>query len=155
MPDLRSAAVSDWLHLMQPVKPADDWPPAMRPLETSSQAEMLLAEFGHLLDREAEASPTALAVALHSPALILDFQEILAQLGAARPLRILHWLQEQDLPDSLEIAAGLIAGDRHAARALRETIATLLRRTTLSRVTAPERLAELQIAAETALKESA
>ena len=153
MLDLRTDAVTDWLRLVRPVDTAHDWPPAVRPVEASPRAEILLVDLGNSLEREAQHDATLLSSMLRHPDLTADLQALLAQLGAARPLRILHWLSERDIPNALAIILAVVSGDTEAARALNATIATVTRRGTLNRLFAPERLVELQIAAEAAFKE--
>lgn len=155
MLDLRTDAVTDWLLLVQPASIDCGWPPPVRPVETTSRAEALLMELGELLEREAQDAPGAFTTKLGHPEIALELQAICAQLGAARPLRILHWLNERGVPEHYAIIRALLAGDSPSARALRATIAAITRRATLNRLFSPERLAELQTAAEAALKESA
>ena len=154
MLDLRTAAVTDWLHLVRPVD-AGSWPPPVRPVEATPHTESLLVDLGGLLERAAQADPASLAAKLQHPELAPELQLVFAQLGAARPLRVLHWLKERDIPDSPAIIAAIIAGDAPAARALSATIAAVTRRATLRRLFAPERLTELHTATATALKEPA
>jgi hypothetical protein len=80
---------------------------------------------------------------------------VLAQAGAARVFRLLHWLDERQIPDSQIIVAALIEGDRPGAAALRATIAAFAQRQFLNRMFAPDRIAALQAATQTALKDTA
>jgi len=155
MLDLRTDAVTDWLRLVRPPDATTDWPPPIRPVEATACAEALLAELGDLLEREGKSNTASLAAKLQHPELAPNLQDLFAQLGAARPLRILHWLNERDIPNSYAIIAAVVSGDTPAAHALSATIAAVTRRATLNRLFAPERLAELQIATESALKEAA
>ena len=155
MLDLRTHAVTDWLHLVRPVDAAGDWPPPVRSIETTPGAEALIIGLGDMLERQAQYGAPTLAAKLQHRELAPDLQDLFAQLGAARPLRILHWLNERDIPNSFAIIATLVSGDTPSARALSATIAAVTRRATLNRLFAPERLAELQIATETAMKEAA
>jgi len=152
MLDLRTGAVTDWLRLVRPVDAAT-WPPPVRPVEATPQAEASLIELGEQLTRESDEDPAALAAELQRHELVPELQALLAQLGAARVLRILNWLNERGIPDNTAIIAALVAGDTPSARALRATIAAVSRRATINRLFAPERLIELQTAAEAALKE--
>lgn len=154
MLDLRTDAVTDWLQQLRPADPDSAWPPAIRPVEASARVERLLAEFGDLLEREARENALPLSADLKHPDLAPDLQLIFAQLGAARPLRILHWLNAFGVPDHFVIISTLLSGDTPSARALSAAIAAVTRRATLHRLFAPERLIELQTAAEIALKES-
>lgn len=154
MLDLRTGAVTDWLQLVRPVDAAP-WPPSVRPVEATPQAEASLIELGEQLTRGSDEDPAGLAAELQHHELVPELQALLAQLGAARVLRILNWLNERGIPDNTAIIAALVAGDTPSARALRATIASVGRRATINRLFAPERLTELQIAAEAALKEPA
>lgn len=155
MLDLRTDAVTDWLLLAQPASIDCSWPPPVRPIETTTRAEALLIELGELLEREAQEDPAAFAAQIGHPEIALELQAICAQLGAARPLRILHWLNERGVPEHYAVIRTLLAGDSPSARALRATIAAITRRATLNRLFSSDRLAELQTAVEAALKETA
>jgi hypothetical protein len=150
MLDLRTGTVIDWLQLVRPV---DAWPPLVRPIEATPHAEALLIDLGEQLERGSDEDPASLAAKLQHRELVPEFQQFLAQLGAARLLRILHWLNERGIPDNFAIIAALLAGDTPSARTIRATIAAIGRSATINRLFAPERLTELQIAAEAALKE--
>ena len=154
MLDLRTGAVTDWLQLVRPVDAAP-WPPPVRPVEATPQAEASLIELGEQLTRGNAEDPAGLAAELQHHERPPELQALLAQLGAARVLRILNWLNESGIPDNTAIIAALVAGDTPSAQALRATIAAVSRRATINRLFAPERLIELQIAAEAALKEPA
>ena len=154
MLDLRTAAVIDWLHLVRPIDPKYDWPPPIRPIETTEPVEPLLAELGDLLDLETRRGAGALATKLQHPEFAPDLQILLAQFGAARPLRMLHWLNESDVAGHFAIISTLLPGDNSSARALSATISAVTRRATLARLFAPERLTELQTAVETMEKEA-
>lgn len=155
MLDLRTDAVTDWLRLVRPADAAAKWPPPVRPLEATAPVESSLVDLGELLERAAQTDPGSLAATLRDPDLTPEIQAVFAQLGAARPLRVLHWLKERDIPNNAAIIAAIIAGDTPAARALSATIAAVTRRATLRRLLAPERLTELQTAMDIALKETA
>ena len=58
----------------------------------------------------------------------------------------------RSVPETHLIVAGLTAGDRAEAQALRQTIMHVLRRSTLRRTFAPDRVIVLQQAATAALK---
>lgn len=155
MLDLRTDAVTDWMELVRPMRPDADWPPSVRPVEATAGAEALLIEFGDLLEREAHEDAPRLAANLQHADLASDLQVLLAQLGVARPFRVLHWLYESGVPDHFAVINSLLIGDTPSARALRAEVAAITRRATLQRLFSPERLIELQTAAETALKEPA
>jgi hypothetical protein len=121
-------------------------------MEATPRAETLLIDLGNSMEREARHDTTLLSSKLRHPDLAPDLQALFAQLGAARPLRILHWLSERDIPNALAIISDVVSGDTVAARALSATIAAVTRRATLNRIFAPERLVELQIATEAAFR---
>ncbi len=154
MLDLRTDAVTDWLQLVWPAD-ATSWPPPVRSVEATPRAQALLTELGDLLERGCDEDPAGLGTKLRDHELAPELQMLLAQLGAARLLRILHWLNERGIPDNFAIIAGLLAGDTPSGRAIRAAIAAITRRATINHLFAPQRLTELQIAAETALKEPA
>ena len=152
MPNFEAEVVTDWLEEIRPVPLAQDWPPAVRPIETVGDAPRLLTHLGGAFDEICAADPGALSEALRSDPLRRCLQTVLAQLGAARALRLVHWLAEQEIPGTHLIVAGLTAGDRADAQALRHTIRHILCRSTLRRTFAPDRVIALQEAATAALK---
>ncbi len=154
MLSLEQNAVTEWLAELRPPATKNTWPPAVRPLETAAEAALLLEELGTQLDHVRQLDAGSLASAIRSDPLRGDLQAILAQTGAARTMRLLHWLAEDNLPNSRALAVALTGGDIPAARALRAAVAAVTRRATLRRVFAPDRVAALKSAAEAALKES-
>ena len=155
MPDLRTPAVLDWLQLMRPREAPGVWPPPQRPVETSSRTETLLAELGQLLDQEAAHSPDRLSAQLSAADTVESLQQTIAQLGAARTMRIMHWFREAGIPEGLAIGNKVMTGHTHAARAIRECVTTVARQAALSRLMSPGRLKELASAAQAALQENA
>jgi hypothetical protein len=153
MPDLDRSATAVWLEAMD--RPAVPWPPAFRPIEDEGDGPDLLTDLGARLDRLAEADPGVLSVALRTPPLAGELQVILAQTGTARLFRFLHWLEERQVPDTHLITARLVEGDGPNAAALRAAIAGFTRHRVLRRLFAPDRIAALHTATETALKEPA
>jgi hypothetical protein len=155
MPDLRTPAVLDWLQLMRHREAPGVWPPPIRPVETSPQTEMLLAAFGQLLDQEAARSPERLSAQLSTIDAIESLQQTIAQLGAARTMRIMHWFREAGIPKGVAIGNEVISGHAQAARAIRECVTTVARQAALSRLMSPSRLDELTSAAQAAVQENA
>jgi hypothetical protein len=155
MLDLQQAAVIDWLNVIDPARPESEWPPAVRLIETEAGAPELFEDLGRLLNEFGNDRSDALARTLRTdePAHLL--RDILAQVGAARLFRLLHWLGERDVFESHLIVAALLEGASDEARALRAAIAAFTRRALLVRLFAPDRLAVLQSATEIALKEIA
>jgi hypothetical protein len=154
MPDLSQTATRAWLARIDPDEADAPWPPAFRTIEDQNDAPGQWEALGHILDRAAAASPGALSKALRTPKLAAALREVLAQAGAARVFRFIHWLDETRVPDSHAVLAGLTEGDGPEAAALRATIAGFARRATLNRIFAPERVAALHAATEQAMTET-
>ncbi len=155
MPDLRTPAVLDWLQLMRPREAPGVWPPPVRPVETLPHTETLLANFGQLLDQEASRSPDRLAAQLSTAGTIEGLQQTIAQLGAARTMRIMHWFREAGLPEGVAIGNAVMSGHAQAARAIRACVTTVARQAALSRLMSPSRLHELASAAQAVAQENA
>lgn len=155
MPNLQQNAVTDWLVASHPARSQNEWPPSVRPIETQDEAPELLGGLGSLLSQFGDDQLQELSRVLRTQALTNPLRETLAQLGAARLFRLLHWLGEREVPDSHLVVAVLVEGNSDEARALRSAITTFTRRALLTGLFAPDRLAALQAAAETALKEAA
>ena len=155
MPDLRTPTVLDWLQLMRPREVPGVWPPTLRPVETSSQAEVLLSELGQRLDEEAARAPASLSAQFSQEELIRSLQQTFAQLGAARTMRIMHWLREGGIPEGLAIGNAVMTGHTQAARAIRASVTTVARQATLARLMSPSRLNELASAAQAVAQEHA
>ena len=154
MPDLEHRAVTDWLTELRPVVAAQEWPPAVRPLEMEAGHPERLVALGRALDDLEDDHVAELARMLRTPRLAEDLRAVLAQLGAARLLRILHWLPERGIPECNLVIAGLVEGDAPEARAIRAAFAALTRRAILRRIFDPERVALLNAACIAALKEA-
>ena len=154
MPDLERRAVIAWLAEVRPDTAGHDWPPAIRSVETSLDALDRLALIGRLLDSVPDDALPELAALLQGQALD-SMRAIMAQLGAARALRIVHWLGERDLPNSHLVLAALIEGDDADCNALRATLAAVTRRAVVQRLFSAERIAALEAACEVAFKEAA
>jgi hypothetical protein len=155
MPNLEENAVTTWLAEIRPVEAAGAWPPAIRAIEATSEARGLLEEFGRLLDDLEGADAGFLSRALRRHPLREDVRAVLAQIGAARALSVLHWLAERQIPDSHLIAGALTAGDTAEARALRAAIIAVTRRATLGRMFASQRVADLHSATQATSEENA
>ena len=155
MPDLRHDAVTEWLTALDPACAPDAWPPAIRALETEAEASGLFEDLGHLFDQFAPGETEVLAEALRVPPLAVALRAVLAQAGAARIFRVLHWLGDEcRLAQPHLVVAALTEGGSHEARALRAAIAAFTRRTLLNRLFAPDRLAALLDATQTAMTET-
>jgi hypothetical protein len=147
MPNLEQQTVIGWLAALRP----DDhttWPPAIRPIEVTGRAPDQLAALGAVLDELVPTDLRQLRDALRDDRLLTELRSALAQFGAARTLRLLHWLAEVDLPDCNDVIAKLTQGQDAGARALRATIA-VTRVATVRRMFAPDRIAALELACST------
>ena len=155
MPKLDERAVIDWLTEVRPVTAAEEWPPTIRPIEAVADVPQAFEELGGTLDELSKDNLEVLSLAIRTTQLRHDLRAVIARVGAARLLRLLHWFVEQEVPDCNAVVAALVEGDTPEARALRAAIAALTRRAQLRRLFAPERIAALQAASEIALKETA
>jgi hypothetical protein len=146
MLDLERGAVTRWLAELWPGADGATWPPAIRPIEADADTPELAIALGRVLDEVGEGNLVTLDAALRAAPLRDDLGNVLAQLGAARVLRLLHWLSESDLPHCDAVIRGLLSGDNASGRSLRATVSAVTRRATLRRMFAPERIAALEAA---------
>jgi len=149
MPNLEQTAVTAWLTELRPDAAVSEWPPGIRPLETQAPVPELLVALGAALDDLAKTDPRALRDALWRSPLRDKVRVVLAQLGAARTLRLLHWLAEVDLPDCHAVIAALVEEDGPEARSIRAAVAAVTQKATVRRIFAPERIAALANACNT------
>ena len=149
MPDLERVAVVEWLKNLRPEAVSLEWPPAVRPNEAEGSVSVQLQALGEALDRFEKADPQALVRALQANPLRDDLTAVLAQLGAARMLRLMHWLAETGMPDVHTVIGALVQADSPAANALRAAIDAVTRRALVRRMFAPERISALETACET------
>ena len=154
MPDLSQNAARAWLRQIEPVEAATAWPPAIRAVEDQGDAPGLWIELGQCLDQVAAAGPDALTHALKAPPVSAGLREVLAQAGAARVFRVIHWIGQSAQADSYALLTAVTGGDSSEAAALRATIVGFGRRATLSRIFAPERVEALHTATELAMTET-
>lgn len=150
MPSLDEHSTTEWLRGWQP-EPVPEWPPAVRTIEGEPAVAERLASLGALLDEGAATDARALCDRLAVERTTSRFRTVLAQLGAARSLRLLHWLTEAELPEGGQIVRALLHDDGPDAAALHRTVEAFQRRLVLNRIFAPERLAALEAAAAEAL----
>ena len=148
MPNLERQAVMDWFTELQPDDHAT-WPPAVRPVEVAGHAPDRLAAIGAALDNLVPNDLEQLGVHLRQGPLLTDMRAIMPQLGAARALRLLHWLAEVEVPECNDVIVALTQGQDANAKALRATVETITRVATVRRMFAPERIAALEIACST------
>ncbi len=154
MPNLELHAVRAWLADWHPIALAA-WPPAVRALENEGDMPVRLAQLGTALDGAAEADLERLSQALLAEPVVSDLRSLLAQFGAARSVRLLHWLTESGLPDADKVLQALLRGQTDGSNALRGLLGALRRRAVLDRIFAPERLAALESACRDTLLEDA
>ena len=154
MPDLEQDAVTKWLTALTPAA-ANEWPPPIRAIETQADNAERLQALGSLLGEIMPGQLRHLSAAMREAPLRDDLRAVMAQLGAARLMRLLHWLAEIDLPDCPTVISTLIGGDDGNGEALRAAIAAVTRRALLRRIFSADRIAALHAACETALEEGA
>ncbi len=145
MPNLEQQAVQSWLEALRPYDQFV-WPPAIRPIESTRQSPEQLVALGNVLDELIPADLKRLRDAFRDERLLTEFRSAMAQFGAARTLRLLHWLAEVDLPDCKDVIAKLTQGQEPGARALRATIEAVTRAAMVRRMFAPDRIAALELA---------
>jgi hypothetical protein len=146
MPDLTATVVTNWLDELLPPSRSGVWPPPIRSVEKTTPDE--LGVLGAALDRAAARDLTALGAALRSAPLRDDLHAIIGQLGAARLMRLLHWLSEADVPACHDVINALIEGDGTATRSLRAVLDVSMRQAVLRQMFAPSRIAALEEACQ-------
>jgi hypothetical protein len=151
MPNLEQHKVTEWLIELRPAA-SRQWPPPVRAVETEPDNSERLQGFGSLLDQLTERDLQDFSAALREAPLRDDLRAVMAQLGAARLMRLLHWLAEIDFPGCDAVISALVGGDDATGHALRAAIAAVTRRALLRRIFAPDRVAALHAACETALE---
>lgn len=153
MPNLGQHDVTQWLSGWQKGT-GSGWPPLVRAIEAETSVETRIIQLGFRLDDAAAADLQALSDCLREDGVADGLREVLAQLGAARTLRLLHWLSEADLPERGTLLSILLRHDGPAGAALRVVIEALRRQQVLGRLFAPERLVALELACTEALEET-
>jgi hypothetical protein len=152
MPNLEQYAVTEWLTALRPAAAASEWPPPIRAVETQADNPGRLQALGSIFDEIAPEELRDFSTALREGPLRDDLRAVMAQLGAARLMRLLHWLAEIDLPDCPAAISMLAGGHDATGDALRAAVAAVTRRTLLRRILAPDRIAALHAACETAFE---
>ena len=92
MLDLQTEAVTGWLQATQPARRHADWPPPIRLIEQSEVG--LFQQLGDVLEGCGEYNGAGLAAAAADPTIVSSLRAVLAQLGAARMLRIVAVLSD-------------------------------------------------------------
>ena len=151
MLDFTEAELLSWFAPLRPPSRQNNWPPAVRPIERAPAVEPLLHELGAILSEPADKNAPSLAVALGAEPARQDLQIVLAQLGAARLLRLAERLGASPT-EGTQLLAELSKGGTANSRALGSSLRALSARDKLTRMFGPGRLAELQSCAEAAIK---
>ena len=152
MPNLEQYAVTKWLTALRPAAAMSEWPPPIRAIETETDNSERLQALGSIFDELIPEELRHLSTALKEPPFRDDLRAVMAQLGAARLMRLLNWLAEIDLPGCHAVISALVGGDDATGHALRAAIAAVTRRALLRRIFAPDRIAALHAACETAFE---
>ncbi len=152
MPNLEQLAVTAWLMDFRLNSPAQGWPPAVRPIETKPPVSAQLTSLGVALDAIAQKDLQTLAARLLDNPLRDDLMCVMAQLGAARALRLLHWMAEVELPECHRVISALMQNEGADAKSLRAAVDAVTRQATVNRMFAPARITALELACNT-LKE--
>jgi len=149
MLDFTEAHVVAWFAPIRPHTRQNNWPPAVRPIERGGGVEPLLHELGTVLSELDAQDPSVLPKALMDATVQRDLQMIVAQLGAARLLRLVDWFVVT-LPGGQQLLAQLSQGRAANAQAISSSLRVLTARDALTRMFSLDRVAELQFCAETA-----
>jgi len=146
MPDLERQSSIAWLHAVEPEVSSRLGVP-VRPIEDLPEIRPLLVALGRALDQPDAHIPGGLAIGLATGDTVEILREVLAQLGPARLLRVLAWLDTAPLAQGEEVLNALVQ-DNHseAGRAIQGILHALHRQALLARIFHPDRLAMLQAA---------
>jgi hypothetical protein len=155
MPDLSERIVTDWFTSLRRANSADEWPPPVRPIEQEADVPARLVATGNAFESHAADDLALLSAALRYPPLHDSMTVVMAQLGAARVTRLLHWFAECGLPECHMVIAALLRDDTEPGRALRAAVEAVTRRAILDRMFGPDRIATLAAACELANREAA
>jgi hypothetical protein len=149
MLDFTEAGVVAWFAPLRPPTRQNNWPPAIRAIERGPSVEPLLHELGALLSELGTQAPSILPEALLGDPIQHDLQTVVAQLGAARLLRLVDWFSAV-LPGAPQLFAQLSQGRTANAQSINSSLRALTARDTLTRMFSPDRVAGLQSCAEAA-----
>jgi hypothetical protein len=149
MLDLTEAAVAAWFSLIRPPARQNSWPPAIRPIERATAVEPLIQALGGALSEIEDHDPACLPAALAADPLRRGLQTVVAQLGAARLLRIADWITATQ-PAADQILTQLSRGQTSDARTIRSSMRALTARAMLTRMFSLDRVTDLQSCAEEA-----
>lgn len=149
MLDLTETGVAAWFSAVRPATRQNHWPPALRPVERAPGVELSIEALAKILSEIEEQEPSCMVRALAVAKVRQDLQLVLAQLGAARLLRIADWLVST-LSEGPRLLAELSHGRTANADAINSALRALTARATLARMFSLDRVAELQSYAEAA-----
>lgn len=149
MLDFTEADVVAWFAPIRPASRQNNWPPAIRAIERGHSVELLLHELGGVLSELGTHESSILSDALFDVPVQHDLQLVMAQLGAARLLRLVDWFSAV-LPDAPQLLAQLTQGRTANAQAINSSLRALTARDTLARMFSLDRVAALQSCAEAA-----
>ncbi|MFC0387275.1 type IVB secretion system protein IcmW [Muricoccus vinaceus] len=151
MPDLERSDVLDWLQRTEP-RLAGAGVPVFRPVEDTPEVRALLSDLGQALGT-ASAEQIGGGIGQDDGA---TAREVLAQLGVARMLRLMEWLDGGTEAAAVDVQALLLRSDTtEAGRFIRTVLDALHRQDLLGRIFAPERLQALVAACGEPAKEAA
>ncbi len=152
MPELDTRSVLDWFRSHEPhLAVTLDRP--FCPAEEPEETRLALVRLGACLDQARARDATALAAHLRDGSSRDRLTAILAQLGAARLLRLLDWLSEAEFPEPRVLLEAVLRDDpAGTGQAVRQAVSALHRRALLARIFAPERRQALQQACRIAEK---
>ncbi len=149
MLDLKTEAVAEWLA----IHGSEDL--ARSPPRTDDRPELsgALATFGSALDGNVRDGVEPLETALHQ-GLSCSMAEVIAHLGPARRLRLLHWLTEAGFDQPDRVIDGITDPSTPGGAVVLRWMTALLRREQLDRLFSIERIETLKTACRDAgLKE--
>ena len=143
MPDLSKATVIAWLD-DQDSAMANLWGPAIRPIEDDADVRSALSELGQALDGSLNKDGRRLSATLQDTLTQTGLRRVLAQLGPARLLRLLHWLSAAGLPEAEKVVGGLLQDEPSGVgQMLRSAIQEMHRKELLARLFSRGRLKTL------------
>ena len=94
-----------------------------------------------------EAGRAALSKALDDKPFRETLRSLLAQLGSARTLRVVHWVGQSELPGRDQLLANLLDDKSPDGRALHAALAAMTRSALLSAIFDPARIVALEAVA--------
>ena len=148
MPDLSKATVLAWLD-DQDSAMANLCGGAIRPIENDADVRSALSELGQTLDRSLNNDARRLSATLQKTLTQTGLRRVLAQLGPARLLRLLHWLSAAGLPEAEKVVGGLLQDEPSGiGQMLRSAIQEMHRRELLARLFSRRRLETLLAACQ-------